>query len=63
MPDGSNARRLRLAKIHLLSAEKRLTYNPLLPGMVAAPVLPGHRVGPRAGALRVPRTWVAAAGG
>ncbi|MEA1053505.1 FAD-dependent oxidoreductase, partial [Lamprobacter modestohalophilus] len=34
-------RRLRSAEIHLLSAENHLTYNPLLPEVVGASVLPG----------------------
>ena len=39
-------RRLRSAEIHLLSAENHLTYNPLLPEVVGASVLPGHVVAP-----------------
>ncbi len=39
-------RRLRAADIHLLSAENHLTYNPLLPEVVGASVLPGHVVAP-----------------
>jgi NADH dehydrogenase len=39
-------RRLRSADIHLLSAENHLTYNPLLPEVVGASVLPGHVVAP-----------------
>jgi len=39
-------RRLRTAEIHLLSAENHLTYNPLLPEVVGASVLPGHVVAP-----------------
>ncbi|MBK1632085.1 hypothetical protein CKO31_15330 [Thiohalocapsa halophila] len=39
-------RRLRTADIHLVSAENHLTYNPLLPEVVGASVLPGHVVAP-----------------
>lgn len=39
-------RHLRSAEIHLLSAENHLTYNPLLPEVVGASVLPGHVVAP-----------------
>jgi len=39
-------RRLRKADIHLLSGENHLTYNPLLPEVVGASVLPGHVVAP-----------------
>ncbi|NBC12677.1 MAG: FAD-dependent oxidoreductase [Gammaproteobacteria bacterium] len=39
-------RRLRKADIHLVSAENHLTYNPLLPEVVGASVLPGHVVAP-----------------
>jgi len=39
-------RRLRSADIRLLAAENHLTYNPLLPEVVGASVLPGHVVAP-----------------
>jgi NADH dehydrogenase len=39
-------RRLPTADIHLVSAENHLTYNPLLPEVVGASVLPGHVVAP-----------------
>lgn len=39
-------RRLRNVDIHLVSAENHLTYNPLLPEVVGASVLPGHVVAP-----------------
>ncbi len=39
-------RRLPGADIRLLSTENHLTYNPLLPEVVGASVLPGHVVAP-----------------
>lgn len=39
-------RRLPAADIRLLAAENHLTYNPLLPEVVGASVLPGHVVAP-----------------